>query len=85
VEDDIVPVDDLQPGPSVPKNTIITPLMGKKCKKADKVRALAYNDNTGEIAALSLNANVHIWDSQRFTQVSCLFINMYSIVHVYVK
>ncbi|KAK2165867.1 hypothetical protein NP493_1346g00011 [Ridgeia piscesae] len=47
---------------------IVTPLTVKSCKKAEKVRALGYNHNNHEIAALSLNAYVHFWDAKHFIQ-----------------
>lgn len=41
----------------------------KKCYGADKVRALIFNPNLNEIVALSMNAYVHVWDSERFWQI----------------
>jgi len=52
----------------VPEYAVHKPVVVKECSRAEKVRALAYNDNTQEVAALSLNAHVHLWDAQTFTQ-----------------
>lgn len=47
---------------------VLKPSKLKKCFGADKVRALTYNKNFGEIIALSMNAFIHVWDSNRFHQ-----------------
>lgn len=46
----------------------VTPVVKKKCKKAEKVRALAYHKSGQEVAALSLNAHLHTWDLNTFQQ-----------------
>lgn len=53
----------------LPEYDLMNPLAVKTCLRADKVRSLAYNSHKQELAALSLNAHVHLWDAQRFTQV----------------
>lgn len=42
----------------------------KKCKSAQEVRALAFNKQSKELAALSLNGYIHIWKAENFRQVS---------------
>lgn len=42
----------------------------KRCKTAEKVRALAFNKKDVEIAALSLNGYIHIWKADVFKQVN---------------
>lgn len=41
----------------------------KRCKTAEKVRALAFNKQNMEIAALSLNGYIHLWQAHSFKQV----------------
>lgn len=41
----------------------------KRCKTAEKVRALAFNKKDVEIAALSLNGYIHLWKADTFKQV----------------
>ncbi|XP_074650193.1 DDB1- and CUL4-associated factor 12-like [Tubulanus polymorphus] len=53
----------------VPEYTIKKPLTIKACDNAEKVRALAYNENVNELAALSLNAQLHIWDAKTFSKI----------------
>ncbi|XP_064648776.1 DDB1- and CUL4-associated factor 12-like [Lineus longissimus] len=53
----------------VPEYSIKKPTLIKKCHQAEKVRALAYNDFSNELAALSLNAQLHIWDTRTWKQV----------------
>ena len=45
-------------------------LVVKKCRTAEKVRALAYNKQDMEIAALSLNGYIHVWKVAAFKQVN---------------
>ncbi|XP_077988908.1 DDB1- and CUL4-associated factor 12-like [Glandiceps talaboti] len=52
----------------LPEYRRISPLTKKQCNAGEKVRALAYNDRTQEIAALSTNGYIHMWDAHRFTQ-----------------
>ena len=44
------------------------PLMVKKCKQADRVRSLCYNNRTQEIAVVSLNGFIHCWNAVRSRQ-----------------
>ncbi|XP_075209826.1 DDB1 and CUL4 associated factor 12-like protein isoform X2 [Lycorma delicatula] len=63
--------DDLtEPKPNilVPSYQHITPLVTKECKAAQKVRALAFNKAGRELAALSLNGFIHIWNAEMFKQ-----------------
>lgn len=50
----------------------ITALATKKCREADKIRALLFNKQTTEIVALSLNAKIHLFSAdtlqQKFTR-----------------
>ncbi|XP_070541875.1 DDB1- and CUL4-associated factor 12-like [Ptychodera flava] len=59
------------PGCPLPRYMRITPIARETCKSGEKVRALVFNDLTQEIAALSTNGNIHMWDastlSQKFT------------------
>jgi len=45
------------------------PLMIKRCKQADRVRSLCYNNRTQEIAVVSLNGFIHCWDAGRMKQL----------------
>ncbi|CAH1795744.1 unnamed protein product [Owenia fusiformis] len=67
LEDNVSRMQSLQ----VPEYSVINPTLRRFCKKAEKVRALAYNDNSGHIAALSLNAYVHQYDTRTFKQICC--------------
>lgn len=53
-------------GIPVPDYAITTPVVSRFCEKAQKVRALAYNDDRKELAVLSLNAYFHLWDVETF-------------------
>lgn len=55
----------------VPEYAIKNPVCTQSCRKAEKVRALAYNSNTLDIGALSLNGYLHLWDVITFQQKSC--------------
>ena len=48
----------------------LKPLMVKRCRTAEKVRALAFNKRDLEVAALSLNGYIHIWRADTFKQVT---------------
>ncbi|XP_013378753.1 DDB1- and CUL4-associated factor 12 [Lingula anatina] len=52
----------------VPEYVISKPVAVRQCRRAEKVRALAYNKRDQEIAALSLNGYIHLWDAVRFSQ-----------------
>ncbi|XP_051165458.1 DDB1- and CUL4-associated factor 12 homolog [Leptopilina boulardi] len=52
----------------VPSHRLIQPVCVKECRGAQKVRALAFNKAYGEIAALSLNSFIHIWEAETFKQ-----------------
>lgn len=41
----------------------------KACKSAQRVRDVAFNPEFQEIAALSLNGFIHIWNAETFRQV----------------
>ncbi|KAL1117822.1 hypothetical protein AAG570_004137 [Ranatra chinensis] len=60
--------DDCPPTDPMPSYRHITPLDIKECKYAQKVRALAFNNPKKELAALSLNGYIHIWDIMHFKQ-----------------
>ncbi|GAB6028365.1 hypothetical protein CHUAL_002533 [Chamberlinius hualienensis] len=51
-----------------PGHASITPVITSICKNAEKVRAIAFNQKHQELAALSLNAFLHVWDLQTFQQ-----------------
>lgn len=44
------------------------PVEVRPCASADKVRALAYNEQDLELGVLSLNSKIHIWDATSFQQ-----------------
>ena len=58
-----------QPVLPIPEYGRIRPLLRKRPKHGQPVRALAYNERTQDLAALSLSAHVHFWDVERMTQV----------------
>lgn len=53
---------------NMPSYGTTVPLESRDCKYAQKVRALAFNDKKRELATLSLNGYIHIWDVERFRQ-----------------
>jgi len=53
----------------VPTHRYIRALQTKKCKQADKVRAMCYNDRTQEIAVISLNSFIHCWNAVTMKQM----------------
>ncbi|CAG9772567.1 unnamed protein product [Ceutorhynchus assimilis] len=63
ITDDILEAKD-----EVPTHKIISPQSLKDCRNSQKIRAIAFNKSYQEIAALSLNGYIHIWDAERFQQ-----------------
>ena len=57
----------------VPVHKYTNPLVTKKCKQADKVRALCYNHVRQEIAVISLNSFIHCWNAMNMKQVRRTF------------
>ncbi|KAL1508941.1 hypothetical protein ABEB36_003755 [Hypothenemus hampei] len=47
---------------------IISPESTKNCRNAQNIRAIAFNKVYQELAALSLNGYIHIWDVETFKQ-----------------
>nr|CAD7194134.1 unnamed protein product [Timema douglasi] len=60
--------DELMDGSDVPTYKHIQAVSVKECKSAQKVRAVAFNKAYQEIAALSLNGYIHVWDAETFKQ-----------------
>ncbi|CAB0008567.1 unnamed protein product [Nesidiocoris tenuis] len=56
------------PKDEMPTYRVINALDVKECKFAQKVRALTFNSPKRELACLSLNGYIHIWDVERFKQ-----------------
>ena len=70
--------------PPVTKDNIS--LVSRKAGKEsqDKVRALAYHKPGKEVAALSLNARIQIWDVEVMRQVSfSILFNLYPIIYLF--
>jgi hypothetical protein len=61
--------DDLTTKQEVPTYEHLRALAVKECKSAQKVRAVAFYKSFQEIAPLSLNGYIHIWDAETFKQV----------------
>lgn len=57
-----------------PVTQFISPTVIRSCKTAQKVRAITFNKHLKEMVTLSLNGYVHIWDVERFRQVSTICI-----------
>lgn len=53
----------------IPAYQYTKPLMEKRCKQADRVRSLCFNNRTQEIAVVSLNGYIHCWNALRMKQV----------------
>ena len=55
----------------VPSHQFMNAVVRKECKSAQKVRDVVYNRVHNEIACVSLNGYIHIWDMshERFVQV----------------
>ncbi|VVC36935.1 WD40/YVTN repeat-like-containing domain,WD40-repeat-containing domain,WD40 repeat,WD40 repeat [Cinara cedri] len=51
-----------------PVTQFLSPKVIKSCRAAEKIRAIIFNKNLKEMATLSLNGYVHIWDVERFKQ-----------------
>jgi len=60
--------DDMAAKQEVPTYSHVRALAVKECKSAQKVRAVAFNKSFQEIAALSLNGYIHIWNAETFKQ-----------------
>lgn len=55
---------------NVPMHSIMSPVIVKSCKNAEKIRALSFNHKYQEFVALSLNGYIHAWDLHTFKQKS---------------
>ena len=64
----------------IPVHQYMSPLLTKKCKQADKVRALCYNGCAQEIAVISLNNFIHCWNAVTMKQVE-MFKFFYFLIH----
>jgi len=65
-------IDPDSPDAHLPNYSSVKPVIAKKCANAEKVRALAYMETRSEVAALSLNARLHVFDINTFQQsTSC--------------
>lgn len=53
----------------VPEYAVRKPLATQTCQKAEKVRALSINRGRKEMAVLSLNAMLHLWNIETFQQI----------------
>ena len=53
----------------IPSHLYTRPLLKKRCKAADRVRALSYNHRRREMAVVSLNGYIHCWNAAKFKQV----------------
>ncbi|KAK3098377.1 hypothetical protein FSP39_018955 [Pinctada imbricata] len=71
VDEEICDVQKSDITKSMPDYTVRKPEISTMCEKAQKVRALSYNDDRKELAVLSLNAYFHLWDVETFTAKSC--------------
>ncbi|KAK7575919.1 hypothetical protein V9T40_012205 [Parthenolecanium corni] len=62
-------VPEIEPASTeIPSYSSINPLVIKTCKHAQKARAFAFNKPLSELATLSLNGYIHIWNIERFKQ-----------------
>ncbi|KAF2900881.1 hypothetical protein ILUMI_05286 [Ignelater luminosus] len=52
----------------VPTYQHISAVAMKECRNAQKVRALTFNRNFKEVAALSVNGYIHVWNAETFRQ-----------------
>ncbi|XP_044756122.1 DDB1- and CUL4-associated factor 12 [Coccinella septempunctata] len=52
----------------IPVHCSISATSTKPCKNSQKIRAISYNKIFSELAALSLNGYIHIWDAPTFRQ-----------------
>ncbi|XP_076258429.1 DDB1 and CUL4 associated factor 12-like protein [Rhynchophorus ferrugineus] len=52
----------------VPTYKSLSPIALRECRNAQKIRALCFNKDYHEIAALSLNGYIHIWSAETFRQ-----------------
>lgn len=60
--------DVLESKQDIPTHKNISPIAFKECRNAQKIRALTFNQDYREIAALSLNGYIHIWCAATFRQ-----------------
>ncbi|XP_018323338.1 DDB1- and CUL4-associated factor 12 [Agrilus planipennis] len=60
--------DMLENKHEIPSYHHVSAVAVKECRNAQKVRALAFNKHYEEIAALSLNGYIHVWNAETFRQ-----------------
>uniref|UniRef100_A0A8D9ERN3 DDB1- and CUL4-associated factor 12 n=1 Tax=Cacopsylla melanoneura TaxID=428564 RepID=A0A8D9ERN3_9HEMI len=53
---------------NLPEYGSIKPVRMKDCKNAQKIRSLAFNKQRRELACLSLNGYIHVWNMENFKQ-----------------
>ncbi|XP_063627355.1 DDB1- and CUL4-associated factor 12 homolog [Cydia splendana] len=55
-------------GEAAPSHAYIQPVVARECRSGQKVRALTFNPRWREIAALTLNGYIHVFNAETFKQ-----------------
>ncbi|XP_023025433.1 DDB1 and CUL4 associated factor 12-like protein [Leptinotarsa decemlineata] len=60
--------DVLEAVDEIPRHRHVQAISVKECRSAQKIRALTFNKQYDELAAISLNSYIHIWNVETFKQ-----------------
>lgn len=71
INDDIIDGDEDANEEKCPTYAHISALSVKECRAAQKIRSLCFNPDYKEIAVISLNGYIHIFNAETFSQVKC--------------
>lgn len=69
INEDIADGDDDGNEETCPTYAHVSALAVKECRAAQKIRALCFNPDYKEIAVISLNGYIHIFNAETFSQV----------------
>lgn len=69
INEDILDGDDDKSDEHCPTYAHVSALAVKECRAAQKIRSLCFNPDYKEIAVISLNGYIHIFNAETFSQV----------------
>lgn len=68
INEDVIDIDDKTNEESCPTYARVSALAVKECRAAQKIRSLCFNPDYKEIAVISLNGYIHIFNAETFSQ-----------------
>lgn len=70
INDDILDTEEDKSDEPCPTYAHVSALAVKECRAAQKIRSLCFNPDYKEIAVISLNGYIHIFNAETFSQVN---------------